>query len=710
MPKFLDSPTDDVTKILMRPNLNDSIRYRRLTAFFRPSVLKRWGKESIESLLDDERDIVLEIMIGGTDSSNIKLLDQVKDISTEKEKEDFIKKYSREIFESAAGLDKTGTKDRQINIIRYLIAKERLKFKLSFAIFDGEYNLDHRKCGYFEKNNGEIVCFQGSMNESDSAYLRHGEELTVWYSHNDEDKSSALHWKRKLDSLWDEEANKNFKVISPDNDFIEKAKSLNHIKDSFEAKKEWGKLVEEWEEDNLIPKPRELRNHQKKGLNAWKNSNFRGILEHATGSGKTFTAIKAIEGIALKRNIVVVVGVPYTALADQWSDELNDFFTDHDSLRFNGVIECYDSAKKWWQDARVELQNFKKSTQENVNHLSIIVVVNNSLKSDYFQELFQKTNINSGSIFVIGDECHRYTSSIYLNSLPQSYLRLGLSATPIVNKDHLTKGEQNMIEYFGDICDTYELSDGIKDGWLCKYFYKPHTCYLNDEEFNKWHDQLEISGSAKDEYESNQDEPLVKKNAAKTAMFDVIDGCENKYKEFDELINEISDKEQTLVFCSEHMIKGTEGKDIDNIAELMLKSKWQFQKITAKVNSKRADRTKVIRSFVRGDTQSILAMKVLDEGIDIPCIKTAIILASSRNRRQFVQRRGRVLRKAKGKEFAYIHDFIILPPPKKSIRGAEMLEFELKRVKEMAENAENIEEVNTFIENIENNFKYSLKD
>ena len=103
-------------------------------------------------------------------------------------------------------------------------------------------------------------------------------------------------------------------------------------------------------------------------------------------------------------------------------------------------------------------------------------------------------------------------------------------------------------------------------------------------------------------------------------------------------------------------------------------------------------------------------MKVLDEGIDIPCIKTAIILASSRNRRQFVQRRGRVLRKAKGKEFAYIHDFIILPPPKKSIRGAEMLEFELKRVKEMAENAENIEEVNTFIKNIENNFKYSLKD
>lgn len=710
MPKFIDSPTDDVTNLLMRPNFDKCIRYRRLTAFFKPSVLKRWGKDSIEKLIDDDRDVILEIMIGGTDSSNIRMLDQLKNIDSQRAKEKFLEEYSHNIFEAAAGLDQPNSKDIQVNIIRYLVAKEKLKFKLSFAIFEGEYNLDHRKCGYFEEKNGDIVCFQGSMNESDSAYMRHGEELTVWYSNNREDTASAKHWKNKLDSLWEEKPNANFKVITPNRDFLQKAQELNTIKNSFEAKREWAKLVDQWEDDNLIPKPKDLREHQKDGLNKWVSSNFRGILEHATGSGKTFTAIKAIEKIALSRNIITIIGVPYTALADQWSDELNSFFSDHEELRFNRVIECYDDTKRWWQDARTEIQDFKKSCLEKVCHVSILVVVNNSLKNSYFQELLDKSSINEQNLFVIGDECHRYTSSTYLNALPQAALRLGLSATPIVNKSDLTGGEKNMLEYFGDICHEYTLSNGISDGWLSKYFYYPHACYLNDNEFDKWHEQLKISGSVEDEHESSQSNIRSKKNDAKTAMFDVIDSCENKYEEFKKLINIMVEKEQSIVFCSEYKLKGTKGKDIDNIAELMLSSGWQFQKITASINKKRSERTKVIKSFVKGETQAILAMKVLDEGIDIPSIKSAIILASSRNRRQFVQRRGRVLRKSKGKDFAYIHDFVILPPPKKSIKGDEIVEFELKRVREMAENAENISEVNEFIKKIEENFNYSLKD
>ena len=125
------------------------------------------------------------------------------------------------------------------------------------------------------------------MNESDSAYMRHGEELTVWYSNNREDTASAKHWKNKLDSLWEEKPNANFKVITPNRDFLQKAQELNTIKNSFEAKREWAKLVDQWEDDNLIPKPKDLREHQKDGLNKWVSSNFRGILEHATGSGKT---------------------------------------------------------------------------------------------------------------------------------------------------------------------------------------------------------------------------------------------------------------------------------------------------------------------------------------------------------------------------------------------------------------------------------------
>jgi superfamily II DNA or RNA helicase len=82
-------------------------------------------------------------------------------------------------------------------------------------------------------------------------------------------------------------------------------------------------------------------------------------------------------------------------------------------------------------------------------------------------------------------------------------------------------------------------------------------------------------------------------------------------------------------------------------------------------------------------------MKVLDEGLDIPATSTAYLLASSAVRREWVQRRGRVLRKAPGKSLARLHDFFVVPPSLAERGGRSILRSELARADEFCRLAEN---------------------
>lgn len=707
MATFLDSPEDNIVEELVDPHFSTCTTYRRLTAFFRPSVLKVW-KNSLSHIINTEN-IKIQIMIAGTHEDNLKLLVELNKYDSDIDKSAILDKKADEILEEVAGLNEKGTWLRQRNILAWLIKEKKLEFKLSFVTHEDQLELDHRKSGYFEKPSGQKIVFAGSVNESDSAYVRHGEELTIWDSHNENDIDYATRYAKKLDRLWKEEPSDFYKIRKPSPSFLEKVAHACTIKDKFHANKELEILLKEYEEDEAkefkedkAEKPRSLATHQTNALKKWKSNNFQGILEHATGSGKTFTSLNAIKKISeAKKNLMVVVGVPFTFLADQWSDELNGFFKNHDS--FNKVVECYDSSKKWWESARKELILLKQKMIQDEPHLSIIVTVNNTMASDNFANLIKESGISSDDIFVIGDECHRYTSKTYLNALPQARFRLGLSATPIIDHNNLTEGEEGLLNYFGDICDVYTLKMGIENDWLCKYEYYPHECYLKPDEFNRWKELLDQGNINLNDYQDDIDSA---KDTAINKMLDVIDSSEEKYQAFNKLISSIENPEYSLVFCSERKIDNT--KDIDAVCTHLDEKNWRYSRITFEV--KRHERNQIINSFVRGDRQCIVAIKVLDEGVDIPTIKTAIILASSKNRRQFVQRRGRVLRKSKGKDKAIIHDFIVLPPPSSSLDGNQLVELELKRVAEMSECAENKIEVENFIENIRNNFNYGLKD
>ena len=439
---------------------------------------------------------------------------------------------------------------------------------------------------------------------------------------------------------------------------------------------------------------RKLRPHQRKAIEMWDENGRLGILDHATGSGKTFTALKIIEAIRKDiKNLVVLVGVPYIPLADQWLDELDNFFKEKsqkDNFIYNGSIGCYSGEKNWESRLTKELLQSRSSIQSKKDQLSIILTVNKTLSSERFKSVIDKSNINFDRFMFVGDECHRYATKLGIESLPENArYRLGLSATAYDDPSNLTKNELELEEYFKGICHSYSLKQALKDDNLCDYYYKPIACFLDDEEFFEWKEYLDNYNTALNTKSKSQNEHI-------ESMEKVIEGSKEKYKQFKLLIKSIPKDQRpySIVFCGEKSKE--EIRIIDHVQNLLNEDDWSHQTITAEES--RQERRAIIKGFQRGDIKSICAMRVLDEGIDIPLIKQAIILASSNKRRQFVQRRGRVLRKSDDKEYAIIHDFIILPPAEYGKAGIRIIEREVNRVEQMGEDALNKIEIDEFVE------------
>tara|TARA_B100000035_G_scaffold315339_1_gene335345 strand:- start:2756 stop:4861 length:2106 start_codon:yes stop_codon:yes gene_type:complete len=694
--KFLQGPRDNIVDSLYTPGFKDCKVYRRQTAFFQPSVFKCWGK-SIQDIVENETK--LEILMGVSES-NSKILEAINNLQTKEEKNRLLAKEANNIFEKCLGLAAESPDHKQrIRLIRYLYAKELLEIKLCVSCDENQENfsLAHNKIGYFMKEDKSFTSFMGSMNESDSAIMRNGEDLVVYDSRSEMDSEGASKLKKSLDEKWSENDPFNI-VFSPTKEFTEKMKKNSDVKDKTEALKITKEILLDLGIIQVEKKElRTLRDHQKRAIRNWEKNGKVGILDHATGSGKTFTALKTIQAVRKDINqLFVIIGVPYIPLADQWLDELNEHFKEvskEEKFIFNSCIGCYSGEGNWKSKIEKEILQFRNSIQSKKPHLSVILAVNRTLVSEDFQQTLKSLDIRSERLFFIGDECHRYASKLTFDAVPESArYRLGLSATAFNDPENLSPNEKKVEEYFGGICDEYSLKDGIKDGHLCEYYYKPISCFLDEEEFFEWQDYLNNYNPALNVTSKDENEQI-------KVMEKVIEGSKEKFIQFEKLIKDMSleEKKFSLVFCGEGKKDGE--RQIEYVQELLNKNDWTYQVISAEES--RQERKDIILGFQRGDIQSITAMRVLDEGVDIPVIKQAIILASSTKRRQFVQRRGRVLRKNDDKDHAVIYDFIVLPPAKYSKKGQRIIDNEIHRVKQMGEDALNKKEIDKFISNLE---------
>lgn len=397
----------------------------------------------------------------------------------------------------------------------------------------------------------------------------------------------------------------------------------------------------------------EPRPYQQRAICAWFEADGRGIFRMATGTGKTVTALRAASQVAAsaKNGLLLVVAVPYQHLVNQWADDIRDFGGD--------PVYAYSSRQQWQPRLEQELLELNQGVRDT----SIVVTTHQTLAMEATQQTLRRASV---PIMLIGDEVHHLGAPQRQEGLlSDAQFRLGLSATP--ERWYDDSGTEALTEYFGDTVFDYGLQEAIEADALCEYYYIPHIVELTDEELEVYdHLTAEIGqhwphtdddGGGVDLDAHQKLKHLLIKRAR------LIGTAENKLDVLTDLLDRQSDPQHTLVYCSDGSTDPEPGvgqRHVDAATD-RLRTDCGFQVSRFTARESQAEREEILRDFERGGTEILTSIRCLDEGIDVPATRTAYILASTTNPRQYVQRRGRILRNHPGKDIAVIHDFITVP-------------------------------------------------
>lgn len=583
----------------------------------------------------------------------------------------------------------------QLNALTWLITHHKLDVKIALR----RHGIHHQKTGIFRDVSGDFIVFQGSANETNNALLPFNyETLNVFKSWQPELKEHFEPHLKNFQNLWSNETRNTLVLDFSDVSLkILSHKCPNVIRPKIEEEIAlWQKHIntfikppqistEPFIPDKIGSNDFELREHQRNALKKWKENNFHGLFELATGAGKTITAIYgAVKMYQSRKKLFVVIAVPYQNLADQWAENLNVF-----GIR---PTICYGGEGRWKETLSEKVLAFKSG----VIKFAAVVVVDATLssKTHTFSDLLKTIDGDLEEHFLfIGDECHHHGAEAVASVLPkQAALRIGLSATPDRGEEDI--GNDRIQKYYGDVIAKYTLSDALDDKVLTPYEYHLIPVPLTEEETENY-----ISISKKisklvaiinNSKSSGEQEKQL--NILLTKRARIINGSANKPLALSALIKTMKPIKHSLFYCAEGKLDDgdqadeDEGiKQIEIISSVLHDHGWKSCQFTANENKQR--RNEILADFKNEKIHSLVAMKCLDEGVDIPACSTAFILSSSRKPRQFVQRRGRILRKSPGKERAVIYDFFATLPLDniEDIEvGRRLLIAELNRINEFA--------------------------
>lgn len=418
------------------------------------------------------------------------------------------------------------------------------------------------------------------------------------------------------------------------------------------------------------------REYQLKAVYNWVNNKFMGLLEMATGSGKTTTSFIAInEVFSVEEKCIVIILCPFTHLVEQWSLNIEQF-------GINPIL-CYGNKTEWISQFDETIRNYHSLKQLQ----KVFIFTNVSFLNEHVQKSVKEVEKK----FIIIDEAHYAGSEQLSRVLTSDYLyRLGLSATPTRYFDE--EGTDKLMNFFKSTVFKYTLGEAISDGFLTPYNYFPIKVYLTNKEFNEYEKLTSMAARMMNnsEFKMSYQQVLIKRNK-------IIQNAENKILVFKEVIEKYKDEKHLLVYCGAGSNENK--KQIDLVTNLLGNElKMKVGRYTFSETQK--TKAKLLDFYKSGEIyQAIVAIKCLDEGIDIPPIKTAFILASTNNPKEFIQRRGRLLRKSENKDYSDIYDFYIVPPKIKTLfkgdkNSRSIIETELRRLKEYYSHAINKEDFN----------------
>ncbi len=566
--------------------------------------------------------------------------------------------------------------------LAYLISEKRIEIKV-IKPKNGK-GIAHYKSGVFSDGQ-DSVGYKASCNFTYYGLSENIEELEAFLSWENGRSNKLIKRQLKLIDDYFTETDEDVEYISVSeievvlkdrfgkkdiNELLVQEEQLLRKKQSLisnpKLKKTITKLFSEIEIIRRTPKfpysegPRE---YQINAYNSWVANNYKGMFAMATGTGKTITSLNCLLNEYKKTGIYrAIITVPTTALVEQWKKECSKF-------NFKNIITV--SSKENWDKNLA----FFNTASKMIDTSYIVIVTYASLPRLKFQSYF--TQLPKDTI-LIADETHNLGSQGLLRLLPNIHLekRIGLSATPHRKFDET--GNQAIQEFFDDeppYIVSYSMEEALKIGWLCKYTYHPHIVKLTDPEMEKYKElslQLLRMGLFDKETGNFRSTPEIEKKLLERKR--IIHKAANKLEAFKAILRSEFDKRKNLKYTLVYVPEGVESKfdetdfSVETEDENRLINEYtravsqtDDSVMVKQFTASSSNREEILKNFEQSNIHVLSSMKCLDEGVDVPRSELAIFCASTGNPRQFIQRRGRVLRLHKDKIHATIHDLVVVP-------------------------------------------------
>ncbi|MEG0978330.1 MAG: DEAD/DEAH box helicase family protein [Bacilli bacterium] len=688
---------NNVVKDFYLPCLNEAIVYKRAVGFFSSTILLQIS-QGLGAFADHhgKMKLIVSPKLDKEDYEAIKKGYEVKKCVSEK----IYKDFDFDIDFSQ--------KNERFEMLSNMISSNLLEIKIVVLNQDNNIAMYHEKIGIFKDDLGNTISFSGSANETENGYYNNYESFDIFCSWQNEDLNQRCYLKEKnFDKIRNGDEEGLITIPFPDaiKNKLLKYKSFNgktyaeldeDLRLFFEANNKVN------ENNPFVSENISLYAYQNEAIETWANNNYCGIFDMATGTGKTFTAGGAIcKLFDDKKRCFVIICCPYIHLIDQWYDELKSFNI--------SAIKCYGSSK-YGKSLEREVTKFR---QKRTN-FSCILITNGSFQKTTNQDLF-KTNLEDTLLIV--DEAHNFGAEEIGKTLSTNFkYRLALSATFDRYADE--EGTQKLYDFFGKKCISYTLEKALLDGRLTPYKYYPILVNLTEEEQD---DYITISKEISKIY-NYKDKKSERLKSLLIRRARIISGASNKIIALRNILEKYKKQHNMLIYCgavvngkSNQNFKENEEKQIDAVLSLLNNElNIRSTKFTSEENS--SERCDIINAFTQQDIQALVAIKCLDEGLNVPGIKTAFILASTTNPKEYIQRRGRVLRLSAGKQYAEIYDFITLFKPLDDVSiynvnfaiEKNLARKEMNRMDEFASLSNNPSDSNELITAIKNAYNMNI--
>lgn len=566
------------------------------------------------------------------------------------------------------------------NCLSYLISNKRIELKVVIPKTGG---IAHEKFGIFADDKQNKIAFSGSLNFTASALLRNIETIECNYSWEDTISNKKIQeTEEDFDAIFTGSSNRViiYDVTELKKEIIKRFPSQD-IKQLLDEEKEI--IAQEQlqpvgiEAQPSVSIPRfpydsGPRPYQKEAYDAWIKHNYQGIFAMATGTGKTITSLNCVlEEYQKTGGYRVLILVPILDLVDQWDGEVRLF-------NFQNIYKV--SGNTNWRSSLTILKN---DISWGINKNFIIISTYQS-----FINALPIINELSDDMIIIADEAHNVGSDSVREAFNKLKIkkRIALSATPKRNYD--PEGTAAIELYFNNqppYCYTFSMERAIDEGYLMKYLYYPRVVYLNSDEMKRYvvltKKLLKFYDASTGEFSKNPEVERLLMDRKR-----IIHKSEDKFRAFGEILDELILLNQAK-YCFVYVPEGYKAQSED------AESKRIINRMIEITHSKYPDictntylgddknKSERLRGFSEGRIDMLFAMKCLDEGVDVPRAEVGVFASSTGNPRQFIQRRGRLLRKHKDKQFAKIYDMIVVPDFKSPIYDETYYEMEKSLVR-----------------------------